>query len=208
MIRAYHFLRADFTAREGDEPPWRIGEERTITGALKLCRRGYHTSPTWFDALRYAPGPIACVDEVSEPVDRNTANRRKQVSATRRLLAARDATRELRLFACDCALRALEREQKAGRESDPRSWAAVEVARQYAAGLATDEQLTAARAAARAAAPDAAWATTWATAWVAAEAAAWATAWGAAWGAEIQWQQERLDHYLNALVQVDEEVSS
>ena len=43
-----------------------------------------------------------------------------------------------RLFACDCAERALSRERDAGREPDPRSWAAVEIARRYARGEATN----------------------------------------------------------------------
>jgi hypothetical protein len=50
----------------------------------------------------------------------------------------------LRLFAADCAERALLREQAAGREPDPRSWAAAAVARRYARGEATDEELDAA----------------------------------------------------------------
>lgn len=67
----------------------------------------------------------------------------------------------LRLFACDCAERALTNERDAGREPDPRSWTAVEVARKYVIGQATTEDLataaadsdaaTATRAAARAA---------------------------------------------------------
>ena len=44
-------------------------------------------------------------------------------------------------LACDCAERALQRERYAGREPDPRSWAAVEVARRYARGEATRDEL-------------------------------------------------------------------
>ena len=51
--------------------------------------------------------------------------------------------REARLFACDCAERALANIA----EPDPRSVAAVEVARRYAMGTATQEELDAARAA-------------------------------------------------------------
>jgi len=61
----------------------------------------------------------------------------------------------MRLFACDCAERALERERTAGREPDKRSWDAVVVARRYANGKATIAELDAARAAAWAAAKDA-----------------------------------------------------
>ena len=80
--------------------------------------------------------------------------------------------RELRLFAVWCARRVQHR------MTDQRSLAALDVAEQYANGLATDEQLAAAR--------DAAWdaaraaAVTWAAVWAAAEAAAWAAAWDAA----------------------------
>jgi hypothetical protein len=52
------------------------------------------------------------------------------------------------LFAYDCAERALTRERDAGRDPDERSWAAVDVARRHALGMATDAELAAARAAA------------------------------------------------------------
>lgn len=32
-IHAYHFLRADLTAGHGSEPPWTVGEERTLLNA-------------------------------------------------------------------------------------------------------------------------------------------------------------------------------
>jgi len=79
---------------------------------------------------------------------------------------------EQRLFACDCAERALTRERKAGREPDKRSWQAIEVSRRYARGGATDEELATAESAARAAA--------WGAAMYAAMYAARAAAWGAA----------------------------
>lgn len=99
----------------------------------------------------------------------------------------------LRRFAARAARRALEGERAAGREPDPRSWAAVETAERYARGEATDRELAEARAAAWSAAAwsaavgasaweaaaraaraaDAADAAAWA-AWAAADAAAWA----------------------------------
>ena len=60
----------------------------------------------------------------------------------------------MRLFACACARRALERERSRGREPDHRSWAAVEIVEAHARGNATDKQLAAAWAAARDAARD------------------------------------------------------
>uniref|UniRef100_A0A6M3J9T7 Uncharacterized protein n=1 Tax=viral metagenome TaxID=1070528 RepID=A0A6M3J9T7_9ZZZZ len=111
-----------------------------------------------------------------------------------------------RLFACDCAEWSLGRERDAGHELDPRSWAAVEVARRYARGEATDEELTAARAAAWAAAWAAAGNSARAAAWdsarnparTAARDSAWAAARAAAWAAERSWQIERLITYLGA----------
>jgi len=108
--------------------------------------------------------------------------------------------REMRLFACDCAERALQRERRAGREPDKRSWDAVHIARLYAEGKAAEDQLQVARAAAGAAARAAAWAAVRAAAraaaWAAAGAAGAASDAGAAAGAagdaERKWQIERL----------------
>ena len=75
--------------------------------------------------------------------------------------------RDLRLFAVWCARQC--------NQTDPRSIEAINVAKRYANGEATDKELAAARAAAEAAA--------WAAAWAAARDAAWAAARGAAWAA-------------------------
>lgn len=56
-----------------------------------------------------------------------------------------------RLFAADCAERALVRARADGREPDRRSWEAVRVARDHALGVATDEERRAAYAVACAA---------------------------------------------------------
>ena len=84
--------------------------------------------------------------------------------------------RIFRLFACWCAL---EMPLADGRKTgdlltDPRSREAVEVARRFANGEATREELAAAWAAAWSAAwSEAAWSAEWAAAWAAAESAAW-----------------------------------
>jgi len=99
---------------------------------------------------------------------------------------ADDAERAARLFACECAedvLPIFERENPD--DKSPRE--AIEVARKFANGEATEEQLDAARAAAWDAARDAAWdaarAAARAAAWDAARDAAWAAARDAAWAA-------------------------
>jgi len=127
--------------------------------------------------------------------------------------------RNLRLFAADCAEHVLPIFEKA-HPNDKRPREAIVVARRYASGEATDQELDAAWDAARDAAWDAAgaaaWATvgdaTWATArdaardaaWAAARATAWATVGDATWAtvgaaaraAEYKWQSERLRQYL------------
>ena len=115
--------------------------------------------------------------------------------------------RVARLFACDCAERVL------GDGADPRSTDAVRVARLFANGDTTADELTAARAAAgaaaraaaraaagaaaRAAAGAAAWDAAGAAARAAARAASWDASWAAAGAAEREWQAGRLAWYLD-----------
>lgn len=110
------------------------------------------------------------------------------------LRACDDAEKFSRLLACDYAEHVLHiLEAKYPDDYRPRK--AIEVARRYARGEATEEELAAARAAAWDAAWDAADAA-WAAAWAAARAAAWDAAWAAVWdtarGAEREWQAQRL----------------
>ena len=181
---AYHWLTESMTAGHGDEPAWTEGEERTIKGRKKIviCQHGYHSSPTPFDGLEYAPGPILCLVEIGEPVESQPD---KHVSKTRKLIKAIDVSQQLREFACDVAEEALNREVQAGRTVDERSRAAIEVARRYARKQATPEELAAAWDAARDAAyaAYAARAAAWAAARAAARDAARAAAW-AAWDAQ------------------------
>ena len=58
------------------------------------------------------------------------------------------------------------------------------MARRFADGKASDEELDAAWDASRAAAWDASWAASW--------AAAWDASWAASWAAEQKWQVKRL----------------
>ena len=109
-----------------------------------------------------------------------------------------------RLFICDCAERVLHLfEEKFPDDKRPRQ--AIEVARRFAIGQATIEELRDAREAAWAAweAGAAAWEAAEAAgaAWEAGEAAEAAgaareAAWGAAREAEREWQKEQLRRYL------------
>ena len=92
--------------------------------------------------------------------------------------------REIRLFACDCAERVLPIfEEKHPNDNRPRN--AIEVARRYANGEATKEELDAAWAAASAG-----------SAASAAERAAASAAWDAAWDAEREAHKELFTKYF------------
>ena len=119
------------------------------------------------------------------------------------LCACDDSDKFARLLACDFAKHVLpifEREYP----DDKRPREAIAVARRYANGQATDNELAVARAAAWDAVGAAVGAAAWAAAWAAAGAAAWAAAWdaagaaagAAAWdaarAAEQKWQEQRL----------------
>ena len=167
-VDAVHFLQLNFTPSMGREPAWNVGETRTVPhpSTVRLCEYGYHSCRTWCDALLYAPGSLACRVRVSPPV---ASDATKQVSVTRTLVAARDATMTLRTFAADCAERALERERAAGREPDPRSWAAVAAARAFVAGTISAFDLPV------------------------------AAAYDAARQAEIRWQRQHLNDLMDTL---------
>ena len=193
------------------------GKWLKVEGELVPCRNGLHlcTPEQLVDWL----GPTIWLAEAGkERIDAGD----KTVVRRARLLSRVETWDEksARLFACDCAHRALLRERRAGREPDARSWDAVRIARALARGKATEQDRAAAWAAAEAAAWAAAWAATWAATgaaagaatwaaapaatwaaapaatWAAAEAAAWAAAEAAAWAAERAWQIKRLMRYL------------
>ena len=97
----------------------------------------------------------------------------------------------IRLFAVWCA-RQVQHLMK-----DKRSVAALDVAENFANGLASSEELMAARDAAWDAARDAARDEAWDAAWDAAGAAALAAVWDAAWDAEQTRQTEQFRKMLN-----------
>jgi hypothetical protein len=186
---------------------------KRIDGDLVACERGYHLARDeqvveWLGPTIYEAEPGDVIVEAGNKVVTD------RVRLIRRLDTWNE--RSARLFAADCAERALN---LAG-DPDPRSVAAVDVARRFARGEATEEERAATRAAAWDAARAAAEAAAEVAAWAAAEAAAWAAAWAAAeaaarvaaeaaaevaaraaaeaaaWAAERHWQYGRLVDYL------------
>jgi immunity protein 5 of polymorphic toxin system len=156
MVRAYHFFPDDMRAAEdivaGLDEPWRIGDTRRYT-AVKIgsgdgefiTESGYQSSPTLWDALLQANGPIACLVEVSPPlsISNSCEEPSAQSSEVRTLIAAVDVRAELRRFACDCAERVLSLYEdlypKDGRLRD-----AIAVARRFADAAASSAELQAA----------------------------------------------------------------
>ena len=190
----YHFLRETMTSPNAPEEIWTVGQKRTLSGGtIEPCVRGYHASPTLWAALIYAPGPVACLVELSgktvphgDPVDKYAARSRK-------LIAAVNIDRELRHFAADCAEHVLwlyERDYP----DDLRPRNAIQAGRDFADGRIGAAAWDAARAAAWAAAGAAAWD----AAWAAAGAAAWDAARAAAGAAEKQKQRNTFAEMVKA----------
>ena len=182
----YKWLTADNrTAVQNTPWPEAVGEwtkpERPV-----LCESGWHAMYEK-DVLTHLPAGIGArlwrVEVRSEVVKGDD----KIAAESMRLLYCLGETTysNLRLFACDVAEDALSLIDS----PDPRSVAAIEVARRYAVGDATSAELCAAGAAAWDAAWDAAGDAAWDAAWVAARDAAW----GAAWERYSNWLVVRIE---------------
>ncbi|WP_461367558.1 hypothetical protein [Candidatus Darwinibacter acetoxidans] len=178
-IQVWHFIRADY--RTGERRlKVEVGQTLSVEGPLKLCKHGLHGSRKALDALYYAPGPVACLDEIWGDIIEGDD---KLCGRYRKCLAMIDATYILHEFGCRCPERALTREREMGREPDPRSWAAIDAKRKWLRGEIDDAKLAAARVAAEDAARAVAGGVSWAAAEAAALAAASAAAEDAAWAA-------------------------
>ena len=206
-ITAYWFACEDeqgraYSPNKPDEK-WRIGQRRTLKGEIIPCQYGYHASPSLWDALRYAPGALACKVELSGTIVPHGDD--KYAASTRKLVAAVNVERELRLFAADCAEHVLYLfEEKYPDDDRPRK--AIQSARDFAndsiSAYATNAAADAAHAAANAAyAGNAAYAA--ANAYATNAAAAAANAANAAYAAnaaayagrsaEKEWQREQFE---------------
>ena len=165
---------------------WEAGEWMPPIKRLAMCESGYHVVtlaqlPQWL-------GPAIYETEVrGEHLDADDKFCWQEVRLMRRIESWTKCT--ARLFVCDCAEHVLPI-WAALYPNDERPQQAIAVARRYAMGEATAEELAAARAAARAAVGDAAWA----AAWAAARDAAWAAgraardaAWAARAAARAAW---------------------
>jgi hypothetical protein len=148
--------------------PLVAGQTYRFDGEPELCVRGLHASRRAIDALGYS-GPWVSRVECSGKI---VEGRYKLVCTERRIVAIVDATNILHEFACWCAEQSLLAERAAGREPDPRSWAAIDAKRKWLRGEVSDKELESAarsaaesaRSAARSAArleARSAWSATW-----------------------------------------------
>ena len=131
---------------------------KTFTRSDVLSWRPCHGAAGTRRIMRGLPRKMTALDvlrhEAATPADRLWCVLRSDVLSDR----------TLRLFAAWCARTALDAERAAGREPDPRSCAAVEIAERYALGNADDRELRAAYAAAFDAGCDSAYAAAYAAA--------------------------------------------
>ena len=163
--------------------PWPVAVgEWTPEEVPVLCESGWHAMEEK-DVLTHLPRESGAELWVAETRGRLVTGNDKVVAPRMRLVECVGVTdaSNLRLFACDVAEDALSRVES----PDPRSVDAITVARRFALGEATVDELDAAwdAAWAAAAARDAAWAAARSAAGDAAWAAA--AAWDAAWAAEL-----------------------
>ena len=165
------------TAVQNKPWPEAVGEWTTPETPV-LCRSGWHAMYEK-DVLTHLPAVAGAQLWRVEVRGAVVEGYDKIAAESMRLLYCLGETTEanLRLFACDVAEDALSLVEN----PDPRSVAAIEVARRYAVGAATRDELDAAQAAARAAAR------------AAAETAARAAVWSAARERYSNWFVVRID---------------
>ena len=151
---------------------------------IAACEAGYHVCNR-DQLVQWLGRDIWEVEVRGEHIDADDKSVWQQARLIRRIDTWNE--RAARLFACDCAEHVLPLFEKR-HPDDKRPRKAIEIARRFADGEATKEELAAAEAAAGTAARYAAEA----AAGTAAGAAAWAAARAAAWAAERTWQTDKL----------------
>ncbi len=205
---AYKYLDTDGTASNGGSGKWylphgtRPGKWMPIIKDIVPCERGYHLCRIQ-DLLKWSGTTLWKVEYRGVFLVHDDS---KIVAQQARLISevATWNDRTQRLFACDCAEHVAPLHMAELGKWQPMD--AISVARRYANGQATDEELDAAWAAARAARDtcDAARAAARAArdTWDAARDAARAAAWAArdARDAETKWQLERLMDYIEGRI--------
>ena len=219
-ILAWHFLPEDRHIRWGTKEEVKVGQTLKVDGPLRMCRWGLHASGRAIDALKYAPGTIACRVRLSGQI---IVSIDKVVASERTCLAMIDAKEILRQYTRACALsvihlwkapqividylctgdesiRAAARAAAWDAAQDAAWGAAYEAARASTYDASRDTTWYATRDAARAAAVSAAWNASQdaavATTWEPTRATAWHAAHDVTWDAVRDEQNAVLEEYL------------
>ena len=103
---AWHFLPSDRRLTNDDRRLVKVGQTLEMLPNERypkptLCQSGMHGSIRPLDALRYAPGPVACRVSIWGDVQ---SDEDKITGRYRKVLAMSDVSDALRLFARQCAL--------------------------------------------------------------------------------------------------------
>ena len=179
----YKWLNADMTTGY-QKKPWPVEPGIWTPNEVPvICQSGWHACYEK-DVVAHLPGVGASLYEVE--VRGKVVEGSDKISAESMRIKWYIGTateQNLRLFAADCAEDVLPIFYKVS-PNDNRPAEAIRIARLYAYGEATDEQLR----------------TAWAAAWDAARAAAWAAAWDAAWDAARDAARDESAKDFNALV--------
>jgi hypothetical protein len=143
-MNAWHFLKSNRRLACGRPTKVKVGQTlRRDPNRLELCHYGLHASYHPFDALRYAPGPILCRVRLGGKIIRDED---KVVAGRRTVLAMRDFSREIRLFACWCVRHMrMEDGRTVWDNINEHLRRAVITAERFANGEATKEELHDAR---------------------------------------------------------------
>ena len=201
----YKVLNEDMSCCHGGTGTWKLGEWKEVKGMLVMCENGLHLCNGEEQLLNWLYTVICTAEYEGERLDGDNKICVRRARVIRKLDTWNERT--ARLFACDCNEHILNLfEERYPDDERPRQ--TIEVARRYANGDATKEELDAARNVARATARGAAAVAedvAWSAAATVAEGAGWAavtaaaTARTAAAAAEVterKWQAKRLRWYL------------
>jgi hypothetical protein len=161
----------DYLPKNGKPGKWLPKVE-----TLDMCASGYHYAKQ-SDIIDWLNEQIFEVEVKGKTIKGDNKSAAQQIRFVRKCAKWND--KSARLFACDCAERVLPLYEKEYPD-DKRPRMAIETARKFANGKATQEELAAA----------------WAAAWAAAREAAWEAAGEAAREAERKWQNKRIAELL------------
>jgi len=200
-MKYYKVLNKKHQSCNGGKGTWKKGVwKHKLELPLNPCEHGYHLCRKK-DIMKWLDEEIWIAEGRGHKIICDNKVVFQQARIIKKLDTWNDIT--ARLFACDCAEHVLKNYEKEF-PGDHRVRDCIEVARKYAFGKATEEELLAVRSAAE----SAVWSATWSAAWSAAESAVWSAAESAAWSAvrsaelaagsaEKEWQIKQLFKYLD-----------